>query len=263
MISLDFNKKDIKSIPFDNTELTLADPLMLEALKAHYMWVIPSAQALINESFILVRNEAGLICPELTIKAFAKSNTDIIEWFKNLFTYLNNSPRGGIIGVSQNKVPNMSALVPLILAAFKVSRGVNYSEWDWSNSYMKFFVDKDLLEAVLSGQKPGAIFATPEELIKARDYSCTVKSGQKIGNKTKPTSQYSVTSKSFEYAELNSLPRLRKVIDCQLWVAHPSLRNKYMILDTKNLDNIPEPLIDATEVSLVPSNYIKDIDWNF
>ena len=54
-------------------------------------------------------------------------------------------------------------------------------------------------------------------------------------------------------------------MDCQLWVAHPSLRNGYMILDTKNLDNIPEPLTD-TEVILTPNSYIKDIevlDWDF
>lgn len=29
----------------------------------------------------------------------------------------------------------------------------------------------------------------------------------------------------------------------QVWVAHPSLRNEYMVLDPVNWDQMPEPLI--------------------
>ena len=245
-MDLNFSRRNILEIEFDK-EFDLPTK---EALKAYYEWVIPAAQTLINKEFTLVRNEDSLIISaEKTIKNFFSTHSvQEVEWYKGLFKYLNTTPRGEIVGVSQNKAPNFSALVPLILAAFKMYRNVNYSEWDFTDKFIKVFVDADLFDSISLGSD---LVATREELIQARDYTCLVKSGKKIGSKTKPTSQYSVSSKSFERPELNNLPRLRKVIDCQLWVAHPSLRTKYMILDTINLDSMPEPLLDS-EINFEP-----------
>jgi hypothetical protein len=257
-MNLDFTKRDIKLIPFDKlSEDNDILAALLEAMKVHYTWIIPSAQMLINKTLTLSRSNEGLISPRDTLAQFADTVTkDELKWFKHLLLYLNTVPRGNILGVSQNKCASMSALVPLILASFKMFRGVNYSEWDWKDPYMKALVDKDLYEAVTIGTE---LKPTREELIEAREYSCTVKSGKRIGTKTAYTSQFSVSNKSFSNPDYNLLPRLRKIMDTQIWVAHPSLRTSYMILDVNNLDSMPEPF----DTLVVKEKVDDSLDWKF
>lgn len=254
-----YRDKNIIKLPF-HEESFLADPVNLTSLKRHFQWIIPAAQDVICKNFILVRNADGLVCPKLTINKFATDNPEALAWYKGLFGYLNTSPRGNIIEGTQNNFPEFSALVPLILAGFKKTRGVQYSEWDWMHPFMKVFVDNDLLEAVVVGRN---LVPEKEDLIEAREYSLTVKSGSNIGQIKAPTKQYTVTSKAFTTNPvLNSLPRLRKVMDCQLWVAHPSTRVGNMILDVFNLDNMPEPLVQEKFVEpKVPEESTNDLSW--
>lgn len=256
-----YKNRNILEIPFDEDGF-LNEFSTLEALKINSAWLIPQAQEQINKKFTLVRNDQGLICPKLTLNEFVKNHPESVKWFNTLFSYLKTIPRGEIIQGSQNKQPEVSALVPLILASFKKYRGVKYCEWDWFNEYMKVFVDKDLLDAVTLGFN---IEVSKEERCNAREYCLQVKSGAKLGTTKKPTQQYSVTSRAFknDERELNSLPKLRKIMECQLWVAHPSLRTELMLLDVNNLDSMPEPLVEET---LSTTKYVKEIEeelpWN-
>jgi hypothetical protein len=47
--------------------------------------------------------------------------------------------------------------------------------------------------------------------------------------------------------ELSAIPALAGTMLCQIWVAHPSLRTEYMVLDPYNWDRMPPSLI-ATEI---------------
>lgn len=238
-MSYNYSKKIISAIPFSKE--FLADEKNIESLKANSSWIIGAAQALINKEFNLIRNSSGLIDPEASLAAFIEKHTlEERVWFQNLIKYLTIEKRSEIVLDAQTKVPNYSALVPLFLAPFKMYRDVGYSEWDWANPLMKLFVDPYLLDActILTDLKPSL-----EEKIAAREYSRLIKSGIKKGQVKSLTSTTSISSKAFEHnIEYNELPRLRKIMECQVWVAHPSLRTKYMILDVNDMDNMPEPL---------------------
>jgi hypothetical protein len=41
------------------------------------------------------------------------------------------------------------------------------------------------------------------------------------------------------------VPELAQTMIAQIWCAHPSNRTKYMVLDPKNWDAIPAPLISS------------------
>jgi len=45
--------------------------------------------------------------------------------------------------------------------------------------------------------------------------------------------------------ELGTVPKLVTTMLTQIWVAHPSLRTEYMILDPNNWDKMPEPLVGS------------------
>lgn len=256
-MNYNFRKQNILELPFDDKDFLSS---ALAALGSNADWIIPQAQRFINRDFSLLHNITGLIDPQLTINAFAVNHPDKLNWYKGLFSWLNISPRSGVTYTKQVGNPNHSALVPLILAAFKIHREVGYSEWDWKHPYMKVFVDQDILDACT---KYPYIIPTKEEILSAREYSLQIKSGKRVGENKNPTSQYSVTSRAFgSLSEYNDLPRLRKIMLCQLWVAHPLLRTDLMILDVNNKDEIPLPLV---EESFNTTKYVaeeeKELSW--
>jgi hypothetical protein len=72
------------------------------------------------------------------------------------------------------------------------------------------------------------------------------------------------------HPEFRILPELAQVMLAQIWCAHPENRTKYMILDFKNWDQMPEPLI-TTEIFISPvaktkvakkDDYVIDLPWN-
>lgn len=264
-----YRNRNILELPFDDKGF-LDEPSTLEALKVNSSWIIPQALEQIVKHFTLVRGINGLIDPKSTLAKFAERHPDKLNWYRFLFSFLNVIPRGSILSEPQNKCPEYSALVPLILSAFKKYRKVSYSEWDWENSYIKVFVDVDLYDAVTKGKQASIsgemkhIDLTREQRIDARDYCLVIRSGVRAGNIKKPTQQYSITNRAFgKEMELNLLPKLRKIMECQVWVAHPSLRSELMILDVKNLDSMPEPLeqeeFKITTLQQIPE---EELSWS-
>ena len=145
---------------------------------------------------------------------------------------------------TQYKAPykTYSALVPLVLYAHRLKRGIKYSEWDPAEIH--HIVPKTLADAMLwDGEVP-----SKDDLIIGRDQGLTVQSGATIGNKRSPISTYKLYATTGTCYQ--DMPEYVRVMLSQIWLAHPDNRTKYMVLDPKSWDSIPLPLI-SSDVLLV------------
>jgi len=138
-----------------------------------------------------------------------------------------NSPQGAHYG----------ALVPLVMAGLKKYQNIPYSQW--SREGIKYAVDKNLAQAMMLETVPEL---TGERLLEIRTIGLTAKSGKTEGQVKNPLSTWALTG--IGDTELGHLPKLAVTMLTQIWLAHPSIRNEYMILDPVNWDNMPPPLIE-------------------
>ena len=136
--------------------------------------------------------------------------------------------------------PNFSSLVPLILAGVKRYQEVEYSSWDPAS--IDVVMPRDLAEAVRS-----RCGLSEDELLQLRVKGLEVKSGARAGSHRDPKSSWQLYGVAD--SELGQLPKLAQVMYAQIWVAHPDLRHKDMILDPENWDVMPEPLIKTDVVT--------------
>jgi hypothetical protein len=145
-----------------------------------------------------------------------------------------------------------SALVPLILMGAKKYQGIAYSQWNVKKDCV--LIDKNLCEAMcyeLSEQEleSDLVMGEPcyglgsKRLLELRDLGLTIKTGHRQGTKQSPTSAWCL--RGMKNTELATMPKLVATMLTQIWVAHPSLRTEYMVLDPNNWDTMPEPLVSA------------------
>jgi hypothetical protein len=80
-----------------------------------------------------------------------------------------------------------------------------------------------------------------DRLLELREIGLTTKSGERKGSVANPTSQWCL--RGIQGTELAHVPKLVSTMLTQIWVAHPSLRTEYMILDPLNWDKQPDPII--------------------
>lgn len=207
-------------------------------------WILPQLLAYIGK-FPTVKNETGRNDAMLTAKNIVNSYDGWDKnWVKGALLYLKADPRGTIFpstikATSVDLLP-FSALVPLFLAAFKKYQDVKYMSWD--NVHM--VVDADLWDT-MNSVKPDLSL---EQLLYCRKVGSTVKNGKTAGVVKNPVSVTNVNKIEEDgFEDFDNLPRLAKIIMTQTWVAHPSLRHQYMVLDLDDWDVVPKPLID-TEV---------------
>jgi len=137
-----------------------------------------------------------------------------------------NSPQGSQYG----------ALVPIVMAALKKYQNISYRSWDPAG--IKYVVDKNLAQAMLTEDIPEL---TQERLLEIRHIGLTTKSGRTEGQQKPVTSTWALTG--IADTELGHLPKLAVTMLTQIWLAHPSIRNQYMILDPLDWDRMPEPLV--------------------
>lgn len=133
------------------------------------------------------------------------------------------------------------------MSAFKKYNNIPYSAWDPAEIYgitepnlAKIMTTKDLPEV------------TAEEVLEIRQASLLYRSGEKIGTQRNPVTTYTLYTPSG--TPLSSVHMLLRIMYCQTWCAHPSVRTEYMILDPNNWDKMPEPLIEGEIFQTVPEN---------
>jgi hypothetical protein len=132
----------------------------------------------------------------------------------------------------------------------KKFQGVKYSQWDLKPTTP--LVDKNLLEAMfwqpdMSRDDNELQDYTPcyglgsEQLLELQHQGLLVRSGLKAGTRLKPTSAWCL--RGMRGTALAHAPKLVGTMLTQIWVAHPSLRTEYMILDPNAWDSMPPPLV--------------------
>lgn len=169
-------------------------------------------------------------------KYFTRSDQD-----RGLYNFLTHDVRSNYLDV-QYKHPGKTycSLVPLILYAFKLKHAVPYRHWHRPD--VRGLVNQALADAMLCDNVPEL---SKDEILEARNTALTIKSGAGMGKMRNPSNTYKLYGSHAFY----KLPSLVGVMLAQIWCAHPSNRTKYMVLDPKNWDNIPAPLI-AEEVTI-------------
>lgn len=233
MIKLKTNT--IKEFPFEEykplNSSQLEDKAKEHAITAFNSWMLPQIMAHLAE-YTLVRDSEGLVDPQET----AKKNI-VSDWDIGLWKVLTRLKRGSLVRAqSSPEFVNYSAIVPLYMAAQKRFNNVPYRSWKLDLSCK--LVDENLLEAMLWSERYDL---STSRLLEIRQQGLTTKSGARMGSIAKPTSSWCL--KGIRDTELGAAPKLVSTMLAQIWVAHPSLRTEYMILDPYNWDRMPEPLI--------------------
>ena len=132
----------------------------------------------------------------------------------------------------------ISPIVPIILAGLKQNKDIKYSQW--SREGIESLVPKALANAMLC-DVPDISFS---ELIQIRNIALSDLTTGILRNTAS-----SVKLNRVNESMLRELPRLAKYMVLQTWVAHPNNRHKNAILDPRDWDNLPEPLVDVMPIS--------------
>lgn len=271
---LTLKSNDIKDFPFDQyaplNESQCEDLAKTHFLTAHNSWMLPQIAAHYG-NWDLVSNSNGKIDPKATAKKNIKT-----PWEIGLWKVCTKLKRGSLVKSQINpEFASYSALVPLIMMGAKKYKGIMYHQWDIDSE--TFLVDKNLREAMfwqpddshvdfvnmIDGEIRYGL--TEERLLQLRVQGLTVKSGPKKGQVQSPTSAWCL--RGMQGTELAKAPKLVGTMLTQLWVAHPSLRTEYMVLDPNSWDWMPPPLIsvdifnsEANPISK-QETYKDDLPW--
>lgn len=253
-------KKDISQLDWATPDLAL--------LKANYAWVLPQVLAFFNSAVQLQRASGNnKISASATLRALHADLLDARVRFHTgravtakeltgLLCYINRAPRGEIVSGTQTSTQNArySAAVPLLLSAFKEYRDVPYSAWDYSDPAIAQFLDKDLYELI-----PHLNKAHDFDLLEIREIGRTQKAGKNPGRQKSFVGCTAITG--VDDPVFKKLPRLLKLLLCQCWVYHPTVRHPLAWTDLLDLDQPATPLVDP-EVLIAPQPEIYRLPWD-
>lgn len=244
-------------ISFDRTkaeQTALVEVIETLGLKNKASWFLPQLTSYISK-MRLPRNSDG----KIDGKNFLTENFGIDDWHKGLYRVCTVHQRGTIVPKQvDDSGRNYSSLVPLLMMPFKKYDDIPYSDWVNVGSIL----DLNLRLAMTCDLK---LDMTPEEILESRDLGLVVKTGAKAGTTRAARSTFKLYGNYDE--RIKSLPWLAQVMATQIWVAHPTVRSKLMILDWLDWDHIPDPLIDI-EIGGIPSRvaapssvYTEKLPW--
>jgi hypothetical protein len=234
MLKLKLN--ELKYVPFEAYYDLKGEDLLKQAeehnLAVYGQWLLPQISAYYG-TWQAVPLQTGLLDPRAT----AKQNIHT-KWDIGLWRVVTKLKRGALVKTQSSEWgKNYSQLVPIILAGMKRHQGIQYQNWDLVG--LDSLVHKELLEVMeYSGN---CLDLGSEELTQIRNFGLTARTGAKAGQQNKPTSQWKLHG--LAATPFQGAPQLLSTVLCQIWVAHPSLRTELMILDPKNWDVMPKPLV--------------------
>jgi hypothetical protein len=220
-------------------------------------WILPQLLALLGSKLPLAK-VAGKYSATASLRAtrdaiaegqftFSTGLPISMQQILGMFNVLNCSVRGDILatGWKQSSGDGMryNASVPLILSAFKEYRNIGYSEWDWSDPNMKHLVDGSILDMAPYFSVGCSI--SKDDLLEFREVGRVIRSGSKMG--TKRAIKSCTTLTGITDPDFNDLPRLLRLLLCQVWVYSPECRHKFAITNLMDLDT-PAPLLVETDL---------------
>lgn len=230
----DIYELDLKAIN-SMTDVELEEFCEKERLSHFHTWLLPQMVAYFG-SWTLAKTAEGQIDILATLKQNVGQDPQLQAIWK-----LSRVKRSLLIPV-MSKSPEYGTLTPLILMGQKRMAGVNYESWR-GLPHLEYILESRLLEAVdLSAEDLLLVGSLgSDRLIELRDQGLLQRTGAKAGQSKKPESTWSLTG--MQGTEIAHLPKLTQTMLTQIWLAHPSLRTPYMILDPSNWDNLPAPLL--------------------
>lgn len=154
--------------------------------------------------------------------------------------------------VERNK-RDYCALVPIFMAAHKKINNIPYEKWN--KAELKGVVEPKLLDAMFNVDDDCYGLGS-DELLEYREEALLIRTGAKAGGQRNPATTYLMYPPKDN--PLNELPALSRIMLCQTWCAHPSNRTNLMILDPRDWDNMPAPLV---ETNLFTSTTENDDSW--
>lgn len=221
----------------------LVMPKFLETfnIAASYTWIMPQLVAYFG-NWKAAKGEDGLYNGVATLKHNIASD----DYYGRGLWHLAMWSRSDLIGgkdVRLYKVGEYNNLVPLVLNGFRTSQDIPYSSW--SKEGLRWVVDSNLVEAMLADVPT----LSTEELLDIRQHGLKIKTGAKAGQSRDPRTTATLYGMAdLPHYPVKGLPRLALVMMAQVWCAHPANRTKHMVLDPKNWDIMPEPLIDVVPI---------------
>ena len=228
---------DIKDFPFQDycgiNDTEMEDVADKHNLRSFNSWMLPQMVAFFG-TFKPIKRDDGLYDARMT----GQYNIGKDPWKVGMYKVVNNLRRSALVKTQNTSQYAMySALVPLILSGFKKFQNIPYSAW--ASEDLDILVDKNLYEAMTCAVPEDL---TKKDILEARELGLLIKSGAKNGDKNNPISSWRLTG--IKGTKLHGLPALASTMLAQIWVAHPSLRSSYMVLDPRDWDGMPDALIE-------------------
>lgn len=181
----------------------------------------------------------------------------IDDFHKGIWTLAKHPLRGDYISKQYSpEVRNYSALVPLLLMPHKKFNGVPYSSWSLEG--LSGIVDKNLYDA-MTFDRSFQIENTVEELLEIRQKGLTFATGKNAGQVRSAMTTHKVY---FLAGDLKKLPWLAQVMLFQIWCAHPTNRTELMVLDWRDWDAMPKPLIEIPTITTSRGFTFKPGKWS-
>ena len=182
----------------------------------------------------------------------------IDDYHKGIWTLAKHPTRGDLVTKQYSvEMRNYCALVPLLLMPHKKFDHVDYSKW--SKEGLNKLIDSNLYDAMTVEFEHTY---TTAELLQIREKALTYMSGKTEGQVRNAQTSHKVYSLS---GDLKKLPWLTQVMLFQIWCAHPVNRTDLMVLDWKNWDSMPEPLISTApkeKTNPVSTRMYPDLPWD-
>jgi len=231
----DIYELDLKGIN-SMTDTELEEFCTSNKLSHFYTWLLPQLVAHFG-TWTLAKTASGQIDVLATLKSNVGTDPKLQAIWK-----LSRVKRSLLIPV-MSKSPDYGTLTPLILMGLKRMQNIPYQSWRGLPN-LEYVLESRLLEALNLGVDDLTICRSlgSDRLMELRDQGLMQRTGQKAGQLKKPESTWSLTGMAG--TEIAHLPKLTQTMLTQIWLAHPSLRTPYMILDPNNWDNLPAPLIN-------------------
>lgn len=245
-------KQDLYELDLVNinsmTDVELEEFCTQEKLSHFASWLLPQMVAHFG-TWTLAWDSSGQIDILATLKANVGTDPKLQGIWK-----LSRVKRSLLIPV-MSKAPEYATLTPLILMGQKRMNGVSYESWRGLPN-LEYVLEPRLLEAVALSSEDLELCCSlgSNRLLELRDQGLMQRSGAKAGQMKKPESTWTLTS--MQGTEIAHLPKLTQTMLTQIWLAHPSLRTPYMILDPNNWDNLPNPLL-TPEIFRPPEPEVK------
>lgn len=244
------------------TDLELEEFCETNKLSHFHGWLLPQMVAYFG-SWTLQYTSAGNIDVLATLKHNVGTDPQLQGIWK-----LSRVKRSLLIPI-MSKAPDYGTLTPLILMGLKRMQNIQYQSWRMLPN-LEYVLEARLLEALDLGIDDLVVCLNlgSDRLLELRDQGLMQRTGQKAGQLKKPESTWSLTGMAG--TEIAHLPKLTQTMLTQIWLAHPSLRTPYMILDPNNWDNLPAPLVTpeifkATELEiprkLKPEPVVDKLPW--